>query len=181
MFVCVEFKTRYKGDKAVDYVLIAPKGESFSKSQTWHAVETLRPNGGVGEMADLMKARWSVIEPAYEAWRKGEEVPEDGTPLAAWSGASAEQAAFMRGMGIRTVEDVANMTDGTISKLPFPNKREFPRMAQAYLESRKDADLASKLADAEARMAAMEEMLLERQSEEPQKRGPGRPRKAEAA
>jgi hypothetical protein len=33
-------------------------------------------------MGRIQAARWSIVEPAYKAWKKGEEVPENGTPLA---------------------------------------------------------------------------------------------------
>jgi hypothetical protein len=162
MFVALEFKTEYKGDKATDWVLLAPTGEGFERSQTWHPVKTLEPKENAeGQMAEMMRARWDVIEPAYNAFKKGEEVPENGTPLGAWGGVNADQAKFLKSMGMVTVESVAEMSDSTIDKLPFPGKRELKGLAQAFLDSKDAADLAAKNAELLERVAAMEDMLAE--------------------
>lgn len=182
MFVVLEFKAEYKGDKSTDWVLVAPTGEAFERSRTWYPVHTLKPDPKIeGQMADIMKARWDVIGPAYEAWKKGEEVPENGTPLGAWAGISQDQAKFLKQMGIVTVEAVAEMSDSAIERLPFPGRRDLPGLAAAFLKSKGEVDLAAQNEDLKARMAAMEELLAEKMAVEPQKRGPGRPRKSEAA
>lgn len=161
-FTILKFETRYKGDKATDWVLLAPIGEAFDRTRTWHAVHTLKPNPKVeGEMAVIMKARWQAIEPAYEAWKAGEELPEGGTPLGAWGGVTQTQADFLRSIGIKTVEAVADMSDSAIDRVPFPGRRELPKMAKEYLSSKDATDLAAQNAELRERMAAMEEMLAE--------------------
>lgn len=163
MFTCIEFKTVYKGDKQRDMVLLAPVGEGFERTQTWHYVHTLKPaDGQEGPMADLMRERWAVVEPAYKAWQAGEAVPENGTALAAWSGVTAEQVKLLRTMGITSVEAVAEMNDSAIAKLPFPNRRELPKLAKTFLERRGEVALAEQLANAQERIAAMEAMLAEK-------------------
>jgi len=179
-FAVLEFKTVYKGDKSTDYVLIAPRGEGFERVRTWHRVDTLKPSERVeGQMGEIMQSRWNVIEPAYNAWKKGEEVPENGTPLGAWAAVSLDQAKHLRSMGIVTVEQVAKLDDATISALPFPGRRELPALAEAFLDSKSATDLAAQNHALQERIAAMEEMLTESMGEK--KRGPGRPRKNEAA
>ena len=160
MFTCVEFKTTYKGERATDHVLLAPVGEGYDKSQTWHPIPHLRPKEGK-DANPVQIGRWAEIEPAYEAWRKGEEIPEDGTALAAWAGVTKEQAAVFKSMGIRTVEAVAEMGDSTIDRLPFPNRRELKKTAKAFLEGRGAAALSDELVAAQERIAAMEAMLAE--------------------
>lgn len=179
-FIVLDFKTEYRqGKEPRDWVLIAPTGEAFERTQVWHIVETLRPNGKLqGDMAARQEARWRIIEPAYEAWKRGEEVPENGTPLAVWPGITADQAKFLKAKGILSVEQVRDMSDSTIETLPFPGRRELKKLAGAFLEAQKDADLAAKNAELQERIAAMEEMLREQMTDQP-KRGPGRPRKAE--
>lgn len=180
-FAVLEFKTDYTSGKAVDKVLVAPIGEGFDRSQTWYPVHTLEPKGSEkGQMADIMRARWDVIGPKYNAWKKGEEVPESGTPLGAWAGLSADQAKYLKAMGIVTVEQVAEMNDSAIERLPFPGRRDLPKLAKTFLASKGEADLAAKNAELQERIAAMEDMLLDRSDDKP-KRGPGRPRKDEAA
>lgn len=174
----LEFKAEYRADKQVDWVKIAPKGEALDRVQTWHRVNELRPREDVDEVvADsdhykAMLARWAVIQPAYEAWRSGQALPENGTPLAAWAGVTPEMVEHLRRMHVRTVEDVAEMKDADTRKLPFPTATKLPELAKAYLSGRTSAAKDEELAAMRERMAALEAAL-----EVPEKRGPGRPRK----
>lgn len=182
----LEFRQTYHGSKAVDEVLISPAGEAHMKTQTWHRVAKLRPPEDVDERtrnADTyvaMNARWSVIGPAYDAWKAGTDLPETGTPLEAWSGVTADQAKILKGFLIRTVEDVRDMSESTFTKLPFPNARKLPELAKAFLEGAKDAALAAENAELKERMAAMEE-LLQAQMQDTPKPKRGRPPKTQAA
>src|SRR3954471_14959160 len=47
----------------------------------------------------MAHARADWLRPRYEAWKKGQEVPLDGTALAAWSGVSVEEATVLRTAG----------------------------------------------------------------------------------
>lgn len=169
----VEFKTDYATDKAVDWVKIAPSGEGHMKTQTWHRVEKLRPRKVTDDRdrnADThvaMQARWSVIEPAYNAWKSGTEIPENGTPLAAWSGVSPDIAALLKNMAILTVEDVRDMSESSFTKLPIPNARKLPQLARDYLEGADSASKDKRIAEMEERMAAMSEMLEAQAADKP--------------
>ena len=187
MISIIEFKTEYRmgGKKAVDWVCIAPKGEGHLKTQTWHRVTKLIPPESVddnvrnSETYRDMEAKWSIIGPAYDAWKKGAELPETGTPLGAWSGVTPDMAKAFYSMGIKTVEDVAAMGDGAVSKLPFPQARKMPGMAKQWLEGQDIAARDAENEELKERLAAMEELLAERMaSEQPKKRG--RPKKAES-
>lgn len=164
-------------------VKIAPTGDGHQKTQTWHRVEKLRPPKNLSDRDRAaptymaMEARWTVIGPAYEAWRSGQDMPENGTPLAAWAGVTGEQAAFLKNMGIRTVEDVRDMSESAFTKLPFPNARKLPGLAAEYLKGEEVADKDRQLSEMRERMEAMEAML-EAQAEAPKKRG--RPKKEAA-
>ncbi|MBM1556670.1 hypothetical protein JQV19_08420 [Sulfitobacter mediterraneus] len=167
MTVVLNFKTTYnKEKKPVDWALIGPRGETQQSTQTWHRVDKLRPAPDVsGDVAEsmtyqAMKGRWdAVVEPAYEAWKQGNEIPENGVALAAWSGVTSEQAGILRGLGIKTVEDVAEITDGQIQKIPLPDARSLKRMAAEYLANQDTVDLQRTVAEQAERMAIMEEML----------------------
>ncbi len=184
-FIILDFRTEYKGDKAVDYVLVGPKGEALERTKTWHRVKDITPpenldpdHAATPTMVDILE-RWKTIGPAYAAYKSGMDVPDVGLPLAAWSGVSVEQAAVLRRLGIKTVEDVANMSESTATKLPFPNARKLSGLAAEFLSGKSKADTEAELADMREKMLAMEEMLAEQMAE---KRKPGRPRKeAEAA
>lgn len=194
MLRVLDFKTEYRtaGRDPIDWVLLAPIGADFEKTQTWHRVAKLVPPADADDATRSsatyqdMEAKWSIIGPAYDAWKNGQELPEDGTPLEAWSGVTAEQAKFMKAMGVRTVEDVRDMGDATLEKLRFPNARKLPGLAKMWLEGEAVAEKDAQIAEMAEKMAAMEELLNERmaadqQDDKPAKRGPGRPRKSEAA
>lgn len=179
MLNVVDFKTEYRaGKNPVDWVLISPLGPDLDKTQTWHRVEKIRPpenpDSNMKESLSYqdMQAKWSVIGPAYEAWKNGHELPETGTPLSAWSGVTPDQAKFMKDMGIKTVEDVATMPDATMEKLRIPNVRSLPGLAKKYLEGESAAAKDAELADLREQIKVMAEML-----EEKPKRG--RPAKKE--
>lgn len=179
-FVVLGFKSEYRNNREVDWVQIAPSGEAFERTQTWLRIKDITPPANVDETRanglsyKVMAARWAVIEPKYRAWKAGQDIPEDGTPLAAWAGVSPEQVAHLRHMGIQTVEAVRDMGEGAIARLPFPNARKLPQLAADFLSSKGEAEKDRLIADMQERMAIMEEMLA---AQQPEKRGPGRPRK----
>lgn len=177
----VDFKQEFKHGKATDYVKLAPAGDGFTKVQTWHRVERLRPREELSDRDSnaltniAMKARWEVIGPAYEAWKTGGAIPETGTPLAAWSGLTADQAKHLQRQSIRTVEDVRDMGEEAAAKLPFPSARRLPQLAAEYLKGADAAAKDQKMAEMQERMDAMAEML---EAQQPKR---GRPRKDQEA
>jgi hypothetical protein len=190
----IGFKTTYSGKKAVDWVEIAPSGASFDKCRTWHMVDRMRPTEVVDEDPDrraadthmAMSARWSVIGPAYQAYKAGMDIPENGTPLAAWAGISADQARHLVSLGIRTVEDVRDMDEGIFPRIPFPNVRQLPGLARAYLEGRDKAEADTEIATLRERQAALEERLatlsaVEAEADKPRRGRPPKAKDEEAA
>lgn len=179
MIRVVQFETRYPANRdPVDWVLVAPMGESFTRTQTWHRVKKIKPPETQDDniLNSLsykdMAAKWSIIGPAYEAWKEGNTIPDSGTPLEAWSGVSKEQVKILKALDVRTVEDVRDMGDATISKLRIPNARQLPKLAGDYLSGATEAEKDAKIAQMEEKMAAMEELLAESM-----KKKPGRPKK----
>lgn len=189
MIRVIEFKTEYRsaGQEPVDWVLVAPIGADFEKTQTWHRVTKLMPPAHADDTIRSsatfqdMEAKWGIVGPAYSAWKDGQDLPESGTPLEAWSGVTPEQVKFLKALDIRTVEDVRGMGDATIEKLRFPSARKLPSLAKMWLEGEAIAQKDARIVELEDRMAVMAEMLEERATAqaEAQKRGPGRPRKSE--
>lgn len=189
MMRVVGFEARYKSPNhpPVHWVKLAPAGEGFERTQTWQRVSKCKPPEHVDDATEnsmsyqAMKARWSIIEPAYEAWLKGEAIPENGTPLAAWGGLNAQQVEILKRMGITTVEGVRDMNDGAISKMPFPDARKLPALAKSFLETASSAEKDAEMEAMREKMAAMEALLEEALAGKEPKRGPGRPKKEEAA
>lgn len=183
----IKFEPRYRNGKREDWVLYAPR-HSVQTAQTWEKVSRLRPpeefKRETKGKAQHMHAIWSIIGPAYEAWQQGEDIPETGIPLAAWPGLDEGQVIELRKVGLKTVQDVAEMPDGVVDKVKLPNVRGIRRQAQEFLAAREGADLSRKVTEQEEEMKALREkldaameLLEERERAEKPKRG--RPKKAE--
>ena len=93
--VVLGFETRYgynpetkANDKPVDYVMYA---ERFSaNTQVVHErIDSIDParlrHIGSESQRDMKRAffenRWRQVEPAYKAWKEGNEIPADGTSI----------------------------------------------------------------------------------------------------
>lgn len=138
---------------------------------------------------------WNSIKPAWQAWKTGQEAPLNGTPLAVWPGISSEQGDVLKQFGLRTVEEVAGMSDGLVTKIPLPQAREIQANAKRFLESADQSKTAERLEEKDREMAALQEQVEEmraiildqnkkkekpEQQPEPAKKR-GRPRKQEKA
>lgn len=181
----LEFKTEYRPapQNPVDWVLLGGDGEALERTKTWQRIKDLIPaqtdgDPQVGSAAFEAQYRWDKIEPAYKAWKAGEEVPVDGTPLAVWPGVNAEQAAHLKRLGIHTVEAVRDATDAIFSALPFPNARQLKALAVKFLEGASQAEKDAENLRLMERIAALEAALPDAEPE--QARRPGRPRKEAA-
>ena len=180
----VKFETRYipedpsKPDKGtpkpVDYVVTAPKGMGKYTETPQRIVDVKRMTNGM----------WEIVEPHYEAWKKGNELPEDGTALAAWNGVNADQADVLKAQGVRTVEELAMVPDSLLERLGM-GMRSARDAAKRWVAASDTRSVASQIASVqeenELLKQQMADLIASMQGVEP-KRGPGRPRKdAEAA
>lgn len=104
---------------------------------------------------------WQIFEPAYEAWKKGNAFPTTGTPLSAWSGLSPEQAEVIKMTGIRTVDELANVTSSIASKIQLPNIDNIIHSAKLFLESKDANAFAASLEAKEAELNAAIERMQE--------------------
>lgn len=184
MLRIIAFETQYDASgKATDWVHFT-SGDALSEAgnvthSTWERVSKLIPpafvpNDDGGDKMKALRGQWSQIEPHYSAWKAGAEVPDDGIPLGAWPGVSNAQAEVLRKVGLNTVQKIASCPETMLLRPPLPNMRDLKGQAALWLEGRDKAALEKRLAELEAHNAAMVEMLADR---EPEKRGPGRPRK----
>jgi hypothetical protein len=124
---------------------------------------------------------WPILEPAYEAWKKNQEAPVDGTPLDVWPGVTPQQVKIMRDYNLRSVEDFATAPDSVLMRMHLPGIRELQGRAQAFLKagegqaqiaealSSRDRTISQLVAEVEEMKRAMQDMP------QPEKRGPGRP------
>ena len=126
--------------------------------------------GGNGDttrdkVARLKKDRmlWPVIEPIYQAWLKGQEEPEDGTPLSVWPAVTKGQVEQLRFMHIRTVEDVANMNDAAMQRYGM-GARSLRDKAQAFVTAKQgEASIAEALSKRDEQIADLQLRLQEAQ------------------
>ena len=154
---------------------------------TWMEVRRITPpefieNDTEGLKMAALRSQWAQIEPHYLAWKAGHEITETGTPLGVWPAITNEEAESLRGAGIRTVEDVAALTEDRLARPILPRLRDLKRQAGLFIEKMGDAEMKAEIAKLQEQNAAMLEMLAERKAEEAgdqPKRGPGRPRKDE--
>lgn len=100
---------------------------------------------------------WGVIGPFYDAWKKGQETPVDGTPLSAWPGCHSGEAERFAMMRIYTVQDVAAMTDGDLDRFGMGG-REKRALAVAFLKAGDSAKLA---AESEAQKTEIRDLRAE--------------------
>lgn len=78
---------------------------------------------------------WEALKPYHERWKAGQEAPVNGTPLAAWPGATPHLVKALEPYHIRSVEDLADLTDGTMARIPLPGIRGFRENAKAFLSA----------------------------------------------
>jgi hypothetical protein len=83
----------------------------------------------------------------YEAFKAGQEIATEGTPLEAWARVQPKQLHELKALGFRTVEQIADMDDQAAGRVGTGG-RHLRRMARAFIN------------DAE-RMAAVERLAAE--------------------
>ncbi len=121
-----------------DWVSYGPPGQ-LDRSQTPVKISMLQkvmpPQGEYHPAAQAQYEMAQMVLKHYEMWQKGQELPIDGTPLAAWNGLTHEEVEEFHKRGIRTVEEIRDMTDALIAKLNVPRIREKKAMAQRFLDA----------------------------------------------
>jgi hypothetical protein len=142
--------------KEVDMVSWTKIGDPL-KPRIGEKVSRIMPNASKKRPAAL---EWATIEPAYRAWKAGQEIPVDGTPLAAWSGCDRTLADALKGRGVLTVETFAGLEDHRLASLGVPDARRRQEMAKAFLTAQKgEAVVAAELAKRDREIAELRAMI----------------------
>lgn len=196
--VALQFWTDYEPDpqnpgqmKSVDWVKWGKRGDLHSANVDKVSRVRLPLKSMLDDGHMEPNPVWIAIEASYDAWKKGQELPADGTPLDAWSALSKAQAKAFKDAGFTAVEHIAAMEDGQIARIRLPDVRRIRGLAQAYVAHRNqsapvEAALAAQAGEIEALKAQLAEAVGALQSlaaqagpqtMEPERRGPGRPRK----
>lgn len=106
--------------KDIEYCTIIPIGDGANGNLS---VER--------EVDDNIRHRFSA---QYEAWKKGLEMPVEGSPLKLWPVISPAQLEMCLRSNIRTVEDLASLPDQFLSKLGL-GARSLQNKAKDWLQS----------------------------------------------
>lgn len=89
----------------------------------------------------------------YEAWKKKEEIPLEGTPIKGWPLATIGQQDACLRANIRTVEDLANCSSEAIQRIGM-GAQELRNRAGKFLEAQNStAPLAARMASLEASLS----------------------------
>jgi hypothetical protein len=90
------------------------------------------------------------FEESYAEWKKGNELPREGTPIATWPMAHNEARKRIRAAGYQTVEDLAQIPDSGITEIGLDG-RYWRDTARAWVnESQTKGANAKELADVKA-------------------------------
>lgn len=112
-----------------------------------------------GVKLGFMQARWSQIEPAYEMWKQGQELPLNGTPLQVCPIFNPGMIEVLHQVGIKTVEEVRDLSEVHITRVNLPNMRDIKKQAGIFLANMGSAFSAEREAEKDAQIAAMSERL----------------------
>lgn len=176
--------TKDSGIQTYDNVLIAyisPVGQP--KSNASHEIERTLPDGTVKVNA-LYSAKYAE---QIKHYKSGIQADSIGTPLKELLNMTPALQMNLRARGVHTIEMLADMADGAGQDIMgFWDLRD---RAKKHIETREKNAPALKmeaaLAERDQQIATLQKQLddlIARLPSEPEKRGPGRPRKeAEAA
>jgi hypothetical protein len=99
----------------------------------------------------------SHFELQYKEWRKGNDVPREGTPIRTWQMCTGEQRTRLIGNGITTVEDLAQFPDSGLGAIGMDG-RYLRDLARNWITEAKDKGANAKaLADANVEIDRLKE------------------------
>lgn len=137
---------------------------------------------------------FNYFELQFSEWKKGNELPREGTPIKTWAMITRTQASYLIAAGVTTVEDLAQFPDATLDALGLGG-RYLRDTARGWIDEAKDKGTnARALADANVKIEdltttvtrqaeqlnRLQARLEEREAPADSKRGSSR-RKEEAA
>lgn len=158
--------------KDVTYALVTPP---YSKDcNIIEAHEWLRQNDDHVRNGRMPERVRDAYKAKFEAWSKGQEIPEDGVPIKSWTMISPSQQANLLAIGVRTVESLAKINDEGMKRYGM-GALDLKNKAQAWLKTAKNigpvvqenAALKTKVADLTAIVEGLTKTVeeLKRQTE----------------
>lgn len=90
-----------------------------------------------GVRQERIPADWyDQYKDALERYRRNQEIPENGISILNWPAVSPAQTRLLLDLNLRTVEDVAAMTEEAVQRIGM-GARALKARAQAYLDTAK--------------------------------------------
>lgn len=142
------------------FIIIHPHG---SRDESEHLAEEWIPRKRMEASRGIFPEEWiDKIERIYEAWKKGHELPREGTPVHTWQMASPEQRSRLVALGLTTVEDLSAIPDSGLGEIGL-DARNLRDMARAWIaEGQQKGINAQELASAQQKLRDMEAKLAQR-------------------
>lgn len=109
------------------------------------------PNQPVFRVDDSHRGRWPQ---QYEAFKKGNETPTDGTPLEHWPILTRSRVLEMKAIGLFTIEQCAGLTDLAIQRLGMDGRR-MKDLANAFLDDAESSKITTAAVDRAERAEAL--------------------------
>ena len=147
-----------------DYVSYGPP-HALDRQLTPVRVDRLlkakRPSGNNNIHEQTSWALAEYVRPLYEAWKRGEELPEDGTPISVLTFLRKEELAVLKASGIKSVEDLAGLNDRDREAVKLPAMREKCAQAKRWLEAQDTNKAAAAMAARDAEIAELKAQMSE--------------------
>lgn len=95
----------------------------------------------------------------FEEWKKGNELPREGSPTKTWIAINREQQNRLLALGLTTVEDVAAVPDSNLGTIGMDG-RYLRDLAKTWLQESKDKGVnVRELAELKAENATQKEII----------------------
>jgi len=134
-----------------------------------YVVWTKRGSNGMQNRMTITRCKraapeiWALADKMYDRWRETREMPVEGTALAMWPLISPAQVMNLQFLNLRTVEDVAGMTDADCDRVGM-GARGLRDQAQSWLKTSADVgksavEMAEMSAEVRALRAERNELI----------------------
>lgn len=148
--IIVRDYVKYGPPQAMDRLVVEARVERILKAPP-------PSDNNIGQQQAWLRKQF--IEPLYLAWKRGEELPTEGMPIAACNFLRSEEVAVLKRSGIRTVEELAGLRDADLDAVKVPAMREKRVQAKRFLEAQDTNKAAAQMAARDAQLAEQAEEI----------------------